>query len=117
MRVAVLVKQIPRFEAIFAHATMGLRKLVRIPFNLWRLDNCNAGVEKATHNQAKRKAADYFSENFYVTTSGNFSNSALIATLLEIGADPVIPATPARSPAPAMRRATRGNRRAPSSRG
>jgi len=79
-----LFDEFPRLTVVIGHMGEG------IPFNLWRLDNCNAGVEKATHNQAKRKAADYFSENFYVTTSGNFSGSALIATILEIGADRVM---------------------------
>ena len=74
----------PRLTVVIGHMGEG------IPFNLWRLDNCNAGVEKAARNQAKKKTADYFGANFYVTTSGNFSSSALIATILEIGADRIM---------------------------
>jgi len=79
-----LFDEFPRLTVVIGHMGEG------IPFNLWRLDNCNAGVEKATRNQAKKKTADYFGANFYVTTSGNFSNSALTATIMEIGADRVM---------------------------
>jgi len=34
--------------------------------------------------------ADYFRENFYITTSGNFRTQALIDAILEIGADRIL---------------------------
>jgi predicted TIM-barrel fold metal-dependent hydrolase len=61
-----------------------------LPFGLWRIDHCNAGAEKTDGNQAKKKVADYFRENFYVTTSGNFSTEALLLTMRQIGADRVM---------------------------
>ena len=39
---------------------------------------------------AKRWVADYFRENFYLTTSGNFSTSALNQAIAEIGIDRVL---------------------------
>ena len=52
-----------------------------IPFGLWRIDHCNAAASKTDGHQAKRQIADYVRENFYVTTSGNFSTPALIHTI------------------------------------
>jgi predicted TIM-barrel fold metal-dependent hydrolase len=37
-----------------------------------------------------KRLSDYFSENFYVTMSGNFHTSALLNTMLEIGADRIM---------------------------
>ena len=79
-----LFDEFPRLSIIIGHMGEG------IPFGLWRVDNCNAGADKTDRNLAKKKIADYFRANFYVTTSGNFSTSALIATILEIGADRVM---------------------------
>ncbi len=74
----------PRLAIVLGH--MG----ENLPFGLWRVDNCNAGAQKTDGNRAKKKAADYFRTNFYVTTSGNFSTTALIATILELGADRIM---------------------------
>jgi 2,3-dihydroxybenzoate decarboxylase len=79
-----LFDEFPRLTIVIGHMGEG------IPFNLWRVDHCNAGVEKTIGHQARKKIADYFGANFYVTTSGNFSHSALLATILEIGADRVM---------------------------
>lgn len=79
-----LFDEFPRLTIVLGHLGEGL------PFNLWRLDNCNAGVEKATHHAGKKKIADYFRTNFYVTTSGNFSTNALMDTLQELGSDRVM---------------------------
>jgi 2,3-dihydroxybenzoate decarboxylase len=61
-----------------------------IPFGLWRIDHCNATAAKTDGHKAKRQIADYVRENFYVTTSGNFSTPALILTIAELGADRVM---------------------------
>jgi gamma-resorcylate decarboxylase len=61
-----------------------------IPFGLWRIDHCNATADKTDGHRAKRKIADYIRENFYVTTSGNFSTPSLILTMRELGADRVM---------------------------
>ena len=39
---------------------------------------------------AKRKLAEYFQENFHLTTSGNFRTQTLIDAILEIGADRIL---------------------------
>jgi gamma-resorcylate decarboxylase len=74
----------PRLAIVLGHLGEGL------PFGLWRIDHCNAGAEKTDGNQAKKKIADYFRANFYVTTSGNFSTEALLLTMRQIGADRVM---------------------------
>ena len=74
----------PRIQIVLGHLGEGL------PFNMWRVDNCNAGLEKLVRPAVKRKIADYFGANFYLTTSGNFSTNVLIATVAEIGADRVM---------------------------
>jgi 2,3-dihydroxybenzoate decarboxylase len=79
-----LLDEFPRLSIVIGHMGEG------IPFGLWRVDNCNAGAEKAGGKAAQKNIADYFRANFYVTTSGNFSTNALIATIAEIGADRVM---------------------------
>ena len=56
----------------------------RIPYDLWRLDH---RLGKVPGRPSKRRMGDYFRENFYVTTSGNFSTPSLIQAILTIGAD------------------------------
>jgi 2,3-dihydroxybenzoate decarboxylase len=75
-----LFDEFPRLRIVLGH--MG----ENLPFGLWRVDNCNAGADKVGLNAAKKKASDYFAANFYVTTSGNFSSNALLATIREVGA-------------------------------
>ena len=59
----------------------------RIPFDLWRLDH----RLKYRHDcPAKRKVSDYFRENVWVTTSGNFSTQALMECMLQIGSDRIL---------------------------
>jgi predicted TIM-barrel fold metal-dependent hydrolase len=55
-----------------------------LPFLLWRLE--------WTYNNLTRKRgiADCFRNHFYVTTSGNFSQAALICTAAELGADRIL---------------------------
>jgi gamma-resorcylate decarboxylase len=74
----------PRLSIILGHLGEGL------PFGMWRIDNCNAGAHKTDGNRAKKKIADYFRENFYVTTSGNYNSLGLIHTMLQMGADRVM---------------------------
>ena len=57
---------------------------------LWRVDNRNAWVKVRPNYPAKRKIRDYFQENFYITTSGNFRTQTLIDAILEIGADRIL---------------------------
>ena len=74
----------PKLSIVLGHMGEGL------PFSMWRVDNCNAWVEDRHNYPAKRRIADYFSENFYITTSGNFRTQALINAILEIGADRIM---------------------------
>ena len=79
-----LFDEFPRLAIVIGHMGEGL------PFSMWRVDNCNAWVENRHSYPAKRKIADYFSENFWITTSGNFRTQALINSILEIGADRIM---------------------------
>ena len=74
----------PRLQIILGH--MG----ENLPFAMWRVDNANAWIENRHSWPAKKRLSDYFRENFYVTTSGNFHTPALYNTMLEIGADRIM---------------------------
>jgi 2,3-dihydroxybenzoate decarboxylase len=74
----------PRLQIILGHMGEGL------PFSMWRCDNRNAWTKQPPRYPAKRKLGEYFQENFYLTTSGNFHTPALICAILEIGAERVM---------------------------
>jgi gamma-resorcylate decarboxylase len=75
----------PGLRIVLGHMGEGL------PYNLWRVDNHNAWIERTTSPySARRRIADYFSENFYITTSGNFRTQALLDAILELGADRIM---------------------------
>lgn len=59
-----------------------------IPFNIWRIDNIVAKAPRGI--PCKRPLGDYFRENVYVTTSGNFRTPSLISTMLEVGSDRIL---------------------------
>jgi 2,3-dihydroxybenzoate decarboxylase len=61
-----------------------------LPYSMWRIDNRNAWVKAPPKYPAKKKIADYFRANFYLTTSGNFRTQSLIDAILEIGADRIL---------------------------
>jgi 2,3-dihydroxybenzoate decarboxylase len=74
----------PKLQIILGHLGEG------IPAYLWRVDHRNDWM-KARHRYAARKwVADYFRSNFVLTTSGNFSTSALTQAIAEIGIDRVL---------------------------
>jgi 2,3-dihydroxybenzoate decarboxylase len=79
-----LFDKYPKLQIILGHMGEGL------PYSMWRIDNRNAWVKAAPKYPAKRKIADYFRENFYLTTSGNFRTQTLIDAMLEIGADRIL---------------------------
>lgn len=68
----------PRLKLILGHLGEGL------PFNIWRIDNRLA--KHPVKSPMKRKIADYFAENVWLTTSGIFRTPPLLATLAEVGA-------------------------------
>ncbi len=70
----------PKLKIVLGHLGEG------IPALLWRIDHRN-GWMKAPHKYAAKKSvADYFRNNFWLTTSGNFATSALVQTIAEVGA-------------------------------
>ena len=79
-----LFDEYPKLAIVLGHLGEG------IPFGLWRIDHCNATATKTDGHKAKRQIADYVRENFYVTTSGNFSTPALALTIAELSADRVM---------------------------
>jgi gamma-resorcylate decarboxylase len=74
----------PKLNIIIGHMGEGL------PYSMWRIDNRNKWMSEQNRYPAKRKIADYFRENFYITTSGNFRTQTLIDAMLEIGADRIL---------------------------
>ena len=74
----------PSLKIVLGHLGEG------IPALLWRIDHRN-GWMKAPHKYtAKKSVADYFRAHFHLTTSGNFSTSALAQAIAEMGADRVM---------------------------
>jgi 2,3-dihydroxybenzoate decarboxylase len=74
----------PRLTIVLGHLGEGL------PFNIWRVDHRNGWVKMRHNCPAKRPMAEYFRNNFYVTTSGNFSTPTLVDAITELGADRVM---------------------------
>jgi predicted TIM-barrel fold metal-dependent hydrolase len=72
----------PRLQVVLGHLGETL------PFAIWRLEN---RFNLRPHGKTlERPVSDYFRENFHVTTSGNFSDRALAATIAELGAERVL---------------------------
>jgi gamma-resorcylate decarboxylase len=74
----------PRLTVVLGHMGEGL------PYSMWRIDNRNAWVKAPPRHKAKKKIAEYFHANFFLTTSGNFRTQTLIDAILEIGADRIL---------------------------
>jgi 2,3-dihydroxybenzoate decarboxylase len=74
----------PRLQIVLGHMGEGL------PCSIWRVDNRNAWTGQPPRYPARRKLGEYFQENFYLTTSGNFRTQTLIDAMLEIGADRIM---------------------------
>jgi gamma-resorcylate decarboxylase len=79
-----LFDEYPRLAVILGHMGEGL------PYNMWRIDHRNAWVKAPPKHKAKKKIAEYFGSNFYLTTSGNFRTQTLVDAMLEIGADRIL---------------------------
>lgn len=73
-----LFDEYPKLQIVLGHLGE------RIPYDLWRLDH---RLAKVPGRPAKRKMGEYFRDNFYVTTSGNFCTQSLIQAILTLGAD------------------------------
>ncbi len=74
----------PKLKIVLGHMGEGL------PYSMWRIDHRNGWVKAPAKHKARRKIRDYFNENFYLTTSGNFRTQTLIDAILEIGADRIL---------------------------
>jgi 2,3-dihydroxybenzoate decarboxylase len=77
-----LFDRYPRATVILGHLGEGL------PYSLWRVDHWISLSPRGI--PARRKMADYFRSNFYITTSGNFRTPAFVDALMEIGADRIL---------------------------
>lgn len=74
----------PRVQVILGHMGEGL------PYSMWRIDHRNEWMQARHKCPAKRPMCDYFQENFWLTTSGNFRTQTLVDAILEIGADRIM---------------------------
>ncbi len=74
----------PRLKIVVGHMGEGL------PFSMWRIDNRNAWAGFKPKYPAKRPIAEYFHQNFWLTTSGNFRTQTLIDAMLEVSADRIL---------------------------
>lgn len=79
-----LFDEYPALTIILGHMGEGL------PYSMWRIDNCNAWVGQKRPFPAQRTLGEYFRENFYLTTSGNFHTPTLNAAIAEIGAGHIL---------------------------
>jgi 2,3-dihydroxybenzoate decarboxylase len=74
----------PRIQVVLGHMGEGL------PYSMWRIDHRNAWMQQPHRCPAKRRMCEYFQENFWLTTSGNFRTQTLVDAILEIGADRIL---------------------------
>src|SRR5436853_142149 len=81
---AGLFDEFPNLQIILGHLGEG------IPAYLWRIDHRNDWMKARHRYAAKKWVAEYFRDNFVLTTSGNFSTSALIQSIAEIGIERVL---------------------------
>jgi predicted TIM-barrel fold metal-dependent hydrolase len=79
-----LFDQYPDLKIILGHMGEGL------PYSMWRIDNRNAWVKTEPNYPAKKRIAEYFHSNFWLTTSGNFRTQTLVDAMLEIGSDRIL---------------------------
>jgi predicted TIM-barrel fold metal-dependent hydrolase len=59
-----------------------------LSFNLYRMDERIAWSPLGY--PAKKKVSEYFAQNFYVTTAGNFRTQSLLNAIMEIGSDRIL---------------------------
>lgn len=71
----------PKLKAILGHMGESL------PFSLWRI---NQSMGRQGNRRMLRSFKDYFCEHFWITTSGNFSNPALLCSVMEMGVERIL---------------------------
>jgi 2,3-dihydroxybenzoate decarboxylase len=74
-----MFEKFPKLKIILGHLGETL------PFLVWRID-----MTLKRPGQKGMSFRDIFSNNFYVTTSGNFSNPALLCCVMEMGIDHIM---------------------------
>jgi gamma-resorcylate decarboxylase len=79
-----LFDRFPRLRVILGHLGEGL------PFLLPRVESRLRHMSPEVRGKQQKPVTFYLSENFYLTTAGNFRTQALIDTLLEVGSDRVL---------------------------
>jgi len=77
-------EKFPKLKIVLGHLGEGL------PFWLWRLDRRWKAGAGGSDKGYSRIPSEYFRDNFYVTTSGNFWFPALQECMLAIGADKIL---------------------------
>lgn len=77
-----LFDRFPELKIILGHLGETL------PFNMWRIEHRVSYMGDL--RRFSKPLGDYLRANFYVTTSGNFDNTALAATLARLGAEHVL---------------------------
>lgn len=80
--VSGLFDEHPQLKIIIGHLGEAL------PFWLWRLDN--RWLRAPGGMSVKKKPSQYIKDNFFITTSGNFSVSAFLCAYLELGAERIL---------------------------
>jgi predicted TIM-barrel fold metal-dependent hydrolase len=71
----------PRLKIILGHMGEGL------PFMLWRI---NQALSRPGNKDTSFSFRDTFCDHFWITTSGNFSNPALLCSVMEMGVDRIM---------------------------
>jgi 5-carboxyvanillate decarboxylase len=80
--VSGLFDEHPEVKVIIGHLGEGL------PFWLWRLDNRWLKMKQGMN--INKKPSQYIKDNFFITTSGNFSIPAFLCAYLELGSDRIL---------------------------
>ena len=58
-----------------------------LPFSLWRITHA---LSRPGNRDTSFSFRDYFSKHFWITTSGNFSNPALLCCVMEMGVERIL---------------------------
>jgi 2,3-dihydroxybenzoate decarboxylase len=77
-----LLDRLPDLTLILGHLGETL------PYFAWRIQHCFE--YNPSNKRVRKRLQDYLCENFYVTTSGNLNDQALICAVLTIGADRIL---------------------------
>jgi predicted TIM-barrel fold metal-dependent hydrolase len=77
-----LLDRLPGLTIILGHLGETL------PYFAWRIQHCFEF--NPSDKRLERRLQDYLCDNFYVSTSGHFSDQALISAILTIGADRIL---------------------------